>query len=144
MMKGRKGKNTKEGIRKAYDGAAADYAEKWWNEFEDKHFDRIILDWFASKIPKGERVLELGAGPGEVSGYLAERGVSCLGTDYSGEMVRNGKKFYPAIAFEVQDFLALTYPNDSFFALAAFYAIVNLGLDDVARMLGEFKRVMKR
>jgi len=60
--------DTKASITRAYDLAADDYAAKWWNEFENKHFDRLILNWFASQIPEKEVVLEIGAGPGEVLG----------------------------------------------------------------------------
>jgi hypothetical protein len=35
--------NTKEGIYKAYDDAADDYASAFWNEIEAKNLDCIIL-----------------------------------------------------------------------------------------------------
>lgn len=135
--------NTKASITKAYDLAADDYAANWWNEFEKKHFDRLILDWFAAQIPKNEVALEIGAGPGEVSGYLANRGVKCLGTDISSQMIENARNYFPDIQFEVQDFFNLTYGNESFFSVIAYYAIVNLSLDEIRSVFKETRRVLK-
>lgn len=135
--------NSKAGITRAYDIVADDYAAKWWNEFEKKHFDRLILNWFATQIPENETVLEIGAGPGEVSGYLANRGVKCIGTDLSSRMIENAKKYFPEIQFEEQDFFNLTYGNESFFAVIAYYAIVNLPLDEIPSVFKEVNRVLK-
>lgn len=136
--------NTKESIAKAYDRAAMDYAAIMWNEFERKHFDQIILRWFATQIPPDETVLEIGCGPGEVSGYLQRFGVKCLGTDISEQMVANARKYFPQVCFEVQDFFRLGYGDGSFCGVVGFYAIVNLASEEVKAVLVEVKRVLKR
>lgn len=135
--------NTKASIVKAYDLAADDYAAQFWNEFEKKHFDRLILNWFASQIPENEMILEIGAGPGEVSGYLAKRGVKCIGTDLSPRMIENAQRYFPEVRFEVRDFFNLGYGNESFFAVIAYYAIVNLTLEEIRRAFEEVWRVLK-
>lgn len=135
--------NTKESITKAYDLVADEYAAKLWNEFEKKHFDQVIFRWFASQIPKNEVVLEIGSGPGEVSGFLDNLGVKCIGTDISAKMIENAKKYFPSIQFEVQDFLDLSYENNSFFSVIAYYAIVNLTIDQIKSAFQEIRRVLK-
>ncbi|RPI30893.1 MAG: class I SAM-dependent methyltransferase [Chloroflexota bacterium] len=135
--------NTKESIRSAYDNAAEDYAAAFWDELNKKHFDRIMLSWFASQIPQGETVLEIGSGPGEVSGFLSKQGATCLGTDISEQMIANARKYFPGIQFEVQDFLHLTCADNSFGGVVAYYAIVNLTLDEIRRAFEEVKRVLK-
>jgi ubiquinone/menaquinone biosynthesis C-methylase UbiE len=137
------GMNTKASIANAYDRAADEYAAKWWNEFAAKHFDRIMLSWYATQIPQGETVLEIGAGPGEVSGFLNHLGAKCLGTDLSEQMIENARKYFPDIQFEVQDFFHLTYQPDSFYGVVAYYAIVNWPLDEIKGALEEVKRVLK-
>ena len=136
--------NTKESITKAYDRAAREYATKFWNELESKPFDRMLLNWFAAQIPSGETILEIGAGPGEVSGLLQELGAECLATDISEQMMESGKRYFPQVRFEVQDFLDLQYENGSFYGVVGFYAIVNLVMEEVKTLLQEVKRVLKR
>lgn len=136
--------NTKESITRAYDLIADKYAAQWWNEFENKHFDRVILDWFATQIPENKVILEIGAGPGEVSGYLSDRGVKCIGTDISEKMIENGKKYFPNVTFEVQDFFNFTYENDLFDGVIAYYAIVNLTFHETELVFKEVRRVLKR
>lgn len=135
--------NTKGSIAKAYDRAADEYAAAFWDELDKKLFDQIILDWFAAQIPQSETVLEIGAGPGEVSGYLARLGVKCLGTDISERMIENARKYFPQAQFEVQDFFRLSYADDSFLGVVGFYAIVNLTPEEVRSVLSEVKRVLK-
>ena len=105
----------KASIAKAYDRAADEYAAAFWNELDKKPFDQIILNWFAAQIPQSEIVLEIGAGPGEVSGYLARLGRKCIGTDISERMIENARKYFSQVQFEVQDFFHLNYEDDTFF-----------------------------
>lgn len=136
--------NTKESITKACDRAAKDYAAALWNELEGKPFDQIILRWFATQIPPDETVLEIGCGPGEVSGFLQRQGAKCLGTDISTQMIETARAYFPEVRFEVQDFFQLGYDDDTFCGVVGFYAIVNLVLEEVQAVLAEVKRVLKR
>jgi ubiquinone/menaquinone biosynthesis C-methylase UbiE len=135
--------NTKESIIKAYNLAADNYSEALWNELDKKPFDRILLKWFAANIPEDEIILEIGAGPGEVSGYLNTFGVKCLATDISEKMIANGINYFPQVMFEVQDFYHLTYNDNSFCGVIAFYAIVNLKPTEVGHVFTEVLRVLK-
>jgi ubiquinone/menaquinone biosynthesis C-methylase UbiE len=134
--------NTREGIRKAYDRAADAYAEEYWDELDRKPFDRMVLERFAAAIPPGGTILEIGSGPGEVSGYLGRLGAACIGTDASARMIENAKARFPGIRFEVRDFFELGYPDASFDGVVGFYAIVNLALDEVGQALAEARRVL--
>ncbi len=135
--------NTKESIAAAYNHVAEAYAANFYNEFEKKHFDQVLLAWFASQVPQDETVLEIGGGPGEVSGFLSKLGVKCLSTDLCEAMVENGQKYFPGVTFEVQDFLNLTYPDRSFSNVIAYYAIVNLTLPEIRQGFTQVKRVLK-
>ena len=135
--------NTKQSIVKAYDHASAGYAAAFWNEFEGKPFDRMILRWLAERTRGGEPVLEIGCGPGEVSGFLTDLGVDCLGTDISSEMIENARRCFPKARFEIQDFFDVKYPDCSFSAVVAFYAIVNWKLDQLVPAFKEVRRVLR-
>jgi ubiquinone/menaquinone biosynthesis C-methylase UbiE len=135
--------NTKESITRAYDRASQEYAAAFWNEFERKPFDRMILEHFAAHIPQGETILEIGCGPGEVSGYLHCQGANCLGTDLSAKMIESAKQYFPQVHFEVQDFFQLSYAGGAFGGVVGFYAIVNLLVPEIETLLAEVKRVLK-
>lgn len=135
--------NTKQSIAQAYDRAANDYAAAMWNELDRKPFDQIFLKWFATQIPQGETLLEIGSGPGEVSGYLSQQGVKCLGTDLSEQMIENARQYFPQLQFEVQDFFHLSYEDQAFCGVIGYYAIVNLTLDELELVLAEVKRVLR-
>ena len=79
--------NTRDSIRAAYDHAAQEYARRLSNELEGKPIDRKMLQWFHEQAPKGETILEIGSGSGEVSAFLASLGARCLATDIAPEMV---------------------------------------------------------
>jgi ubiquinone/menaquinone biosynthesis C-methylase UbiE len=131
------------GVGAAYDLVAEEYAAAFGDEIVKKHFDQIILRWFASQIPNGETVLELGAGPGEVSGWLAKLGIRCLATDASPRMVACGKRLFPEVSFAVKDFFALSQSDESVHAIVAFYAIVNYPLATIAPMFREVFRILE-
>jgi ubiquinone/menaquinone biosynthesis C-methylase UbiE len=134
--------STKEEIRRAYDLAADKYAESFWNELDKKHFDRVILSWLALERPKDEKILELGCGPGEVSGFLSGQGAECVGTDISPRMIENARKYFPRASFEVQDFFSLSHPDASFSRIVAFYAVVNLTMEEIEKVFTEVRRVL--
>lgn len=46
------------------------------------------VEWIASQLPAGARVLDLGCGPGFYTRLLAERGFTCTGVDFSPASVR--------------------------------------------------------
>ena len=79
-----------------------------------------------------------------MSGYLSRHHEGCIATDQSERMIRAGKRYFPKVAFEVQDFFHLSYADNSFPAVVAFYAIVNLTRDEIERVFREVKRVLGR
>jgi SAM-dependent methyltransferase len=130
-------------ISTAYNLVAEEYAQKFLDELERKNMDKVVLDWFATQIPNNEVVLEIGTGPGEVSGYLDNLGIKCIGTDISPVMIENAKRNFPYIMFEVQDFFDITYPENTFYGVVGFYAIVNYHPDDLLPIFKNIKRVLK-
>jgi SAM-dependent methyltransferase len=125
-----------------YDRIAEAYAARFFRELDEKPIDRALLDLFAAEVRGGGAVADVGCGPGQVARYLAERGVDACGIDLAPEMVRVARALSPSLAFEVGSLLALPRADRSLAGAAAFYAIVNLPPDDVARALVELHRVL--
>ena len=61
---------------------------------------------------KGERILDLGCGTGDLANTLYEGGVEVVGVDKSESMVKLATSKYPQIPFSVQDATQLTYQNE--------------------------------
>ena len=65
-------------------------------------------------LVSGQAVLDLGCGPGDVSGLLAARGLSVTGVDENAELLMAARERYPACRFEQQDLGQLKLSPNSF------------------------------
>src|SRR5206468_4038248 len=125
-----------------YDRIAEKYAAAFFDELEKKPFDRARLDRFAAAVAGRGRVGDVGCGPGHVGRYLAARGVDVFGLDLSPRMVELARRRNPGIPFEQGDMLALALADASLAGIVAFYSLIHLARDTVARALGELTRVL--
>jgi len=84
---------------------------------------RGLLEWLAPQ--KGERILDLGCGTGQLSSEIAASGAEVVGVDRSQEMIAEARNKFPALHFEVCDARSLTYENefDAVFSNAALHWI---------------------
>ena len=130
-------------IRTAYDLAANVYADKFLDELSHKPRDIELLQEFASKVGKGQRVLDLGCGPGHTTSYLASLGLASIGVDLSPEMIATAKSHFPDIQFAVGDFFQLSESNQSVAGILAFYCIVHLQTAELVTVFREIYRVLK-
>lgn len=126
-----------------YDKTAKNYAEKFINELDHKHLDKILLKAFISEnIGKG-KLIDLGCGPGQTTKYLFDNGfLDTIGIDISTEMVKIAKQINPNIHFEQADILNLKFQNNSFGSAIAFYSIVHFDYDQVQTALKEINRIL--
>ena len=130
-------------LQSSYDLVAQRYAEEYFTELQRKPFDRELLDGFANSLHGQGQVCEIGCGPGHVSRYLRDRGLSMCGVDLSEEMVKCASGLNPDITFEQADMLALHAPDDSLAGIVAFYAIIHLKREDITSGLKEMRRVLQ-
>lgn len=61
---------------------------------------------------KGEVILDLGCGTGDLAKKLFDSGVNVVGVDKSENMIRTAKDKYPNIRFFTQDVTSLPYNNE--------------------------------
>lgn len=62
-------------------------------------------------ITRGQQILDLGCGPGDLSAMLAARGVAVTGIDRDPELLAAARARAPDIHFEQQDLSKLTLPT---------------------------------
>lgn len=110
---------------------------------QDKHWRRRMLDQ-ADLIPGG-RVLDLGAGTGDLAAEAARRDplARLIAGDYTLEMMRQGRtrRGRERFAWVNLDALTLPFPSDSFDTVVSGYLLRNVG--DVQKAWEEQVRVLK-
>jgi len=92
----------------------------------------------AAVIHGGDRVLDLGSGPGDASAMLAATGATVTGVDFSRRMVDVARRRHPKIAFHEADCEALPFGEKSFDVVVA-----NCVVHHLARPVVVFKEVSR-
>jgi SAM-dependent methyltransferase len=127
----------------SYDQVAAEYAERFKDEMDDKPFDRECLDRLAREVGSLGPICDLGCGPGQIARYLHRQGVDTLGVDLSPRMIAEAQRLNPGIPFHQGNMLSLPDADESWGGIAAFYCIIHIPRERVVDALREMKRVLK-
>lgn len=135
--------DTIHNTQSSYDQVAAEYAEKFKDEMDDKPFDRDCLDRLAREVGELGPICDLGCGPGQIARYLHRQGVATLGVDLSPRMVAEAQRLNPEIHFHQGDMLALPDADNSWGGIAAFYCIIHVPRERIVDAFLEMKRVLK-
>ncbi len=113
-------------IRAAYDTASQAYADSFLDEMQHKPADVELLKQFVSLVGDGNRVLDLGCGPGHTTAHLDSLGITPIGVDLSPQMIAKASTLFPHLEFTVGDFFQLPHNDNSVSGLLGFYCIVHL------------------
>jgi SAM-dependent methyltransferase len=104
-----------------------------------------MLDWLVEKVGDRGIICDMGCGPGQIAGYLHDRGANVCGVDLSGEMVKQAVLLHPNIEFTQGDMLHLKDVSEaSYGGIAAFYSIVHIPRASLVDALAELRRVLCR
>jgi len=114
-------------VRDGYDRLGDAYRS--WSDEEGGAVRRWFLDEIGSRLGAGDRVLELGCGPGVDAVELA-RDRSYTGVDLSPVMVETARRRVPEGTFLVGDLTAVSLPPASFDAVAALYVFGHLAAEE--------------
>jgi SAM-dependent methyltransferase len=123
-------------LKESYDGGAADR-------------DRMTKDpWklaerqaFLDRLRPGQRLLEVGAGPGHDSVFFRDNGLRVTATDLSGEMVAFCRA--KGLDAHVMDFLQLDFEPESFDAVWAALCLLHVPNSELPQVLARIHRLMK-
>jgi SAM-dependent methyltransferase len=117
-----------DAVRRLYDGMAADYAINFGSELADADTadpDLRFLDAAIASFPAGP-VLDVGCGPGQVSGYLTGQGRAAIGIDFAPGMLAAAARLVPQARLIAGDLLALPIQPASCAAAVASYCLHHL------------------
>ena len=132
------------------DGEAfKDFEAAGWSANADE-YDRLtgsitgrmtgaLLDAAAAR--PGERVLDVGCGPGHLCAAAAERGLVATGVDLAAGMVQRAARSYPGIAFHQADVEDLPFADASFDAVVGAFVVNHLPRPE--RGAAELRRVLR-
>ena len=84
--------------KKTYNAIADIYVEEATLDHEDKSY----IDSFLETI-FGNKILDLGCGPGVLSKYLSDLGYNVTGVDFAEQMISIAKELAPNANFIVSD-----------------------------------------
>jgi ubiquinone/menaquinone biosynthesis C-methylase UbiE len=127
--------------RIAYDVVAADYHVVLRAELARSTWERAVLGGFAEVVDGP--VVEVGCGPGRITGHLAELGLDISGIDLSPRMIDVARELHPDIPFSVGSLLELDLPDDRLGGLVAWYSLVHTPPRLWPAALAEFFRVLR-
>jgi SAM-dependent methyltransferase len=99
-----------------------------------------VLGLFAELV-RGP-VVDIGCGPGRISGHLKRLGVDVSGLDLSPEMVAVARRDHPDLRFEVGSMLDLDLPDASLGGALAWYSVIHVPWDLHPAVFAEFHRVL--
>jgi trans-aconitate 2-methyltransferase len=99
-------------------------------QYQQRHsyvfqYGQAVLDLLAPR--KGERILDLGCGSGQLTAAIADAGADVIGLDSSPEMLAEARAHYPAIKFHMSDAadFVLESPVDAVFSNAVLHWVKN-------------------
>ena len=98
------------------------------------------IDEFASGL-KGNRVVDMGCGAGQVVNYLSGKGLKAIGVDFSKNLLKIAKSNYPKLKFVNKDILKFR-PLRKFDGIITKYTLFHFSDNDVQIVLSKFKNML--
>ena len=125
----------KQTVASGYDRLASDYLE-WAQSIEVDPRGRMLAA-FASELPDGACVLDLGCGAGIPSTQQLARRFRVIGVDISPAQIELARQRVPEADFVQGDFTELELPDGSIDGVAAFYAISHVPRDQHRQLFAD-------
>ncbi|MGX6603217.1 class I SAM-dependent methyltransferase [Micromonosporaceae bacterium Da 78-11] len=129
-----------ERVREAYAGVAEIYIGLFGRR-EQVHADDLDLLARHLAIRPGQ-VLDVGCGPGQLTGYLRSLGVDATGIDLVPEFITHARAAHPTGEFRLGSMASLDVEDGSVAGVLAWYSLIHLPPADLDGVLAEFRRVL--
>jgi uncharacterized protein YceH (UPF0502 family) len=128
-------------VRSSYDAVATAYADRLVDELSGLAFETWLLDRVLAHAD-GKPVVEVGSGPGHITGYLADGGAEATGIDLSPAMVSEARRRFPGGSFEVGDLRRLSRPATSpwWAAVLGWYSLIHMAASELPEAVAALVR----
>ena len=132
-----------ENTRIAYNLIAEKYHLLFWNELDDKPFDRAYLDKFAGFFAPASKIIDAGCGPtAHIGRYLHDKGLKVTGIDISERCIEIATECNPMMDFLRLDLLDWKPDSNSIDGIVAYYSIIYSPKQEVGLLLDNFNRAL--
>jgi SAM-dependent methyltransferase len=127
-------------VRQAY-SALADRYIGLFGTVEQVHADDLALIGRHLSIRPGT-VLDVGCGPGHITGYLRSLGVDATGIDLVPEFIAHAKAAHPNGNYQLGSMDSLDVADHSVAGILAWFSLIHLPPQDLDGVLAEFRRAL--
>jgi ubiquinone/menaquinone biosynthesis C-methylase UbiE len=132
----------KEMVRVGYNEAAETLEKLFGIDREEEEEEVRALSEFSSRIPLNGRVLDAGCGNGAYSRILSQK-FKVIGVDISERQIELAKKKAPKAKFICQDITKVTFQDEQFDGILAYYSIIHIPREEHYELLKKFHRMLK-
>ncbi|MFG2104988.1 class I SAM-dependent methyltransferase [Micromonospora echinaurantiaca] len=129
-----------EQVRDAYASVADLYIELFGTS-QQVHADDLAFIARHLSIQPGN-VLDVGCGPGHVTGYLRSLGVDATGIDVVPEFIAHAQAAHPHGRYQLGSMTSLDVEDSSIAGILAWFSLIHLPPQDLDGALAEFRRVI--
>lgn len=131
--------------KKAYNKAAEKYYNLFYDELDNKPFDKDFLDIYLNNFNSSSIICNAGCGPcGHIENYALKKDIGITGIDISERCIEIARKHFPEIRFDTGDFSKLQCSDNYYDGLISYYSIIDTPKIYVDKILKEFNRVLKQ
>jgi ubiquinone/menaquinone biosynthesis C-methylase UbiE len=130
-----------ERVRDAYASVADLYIELFGTSGQ-VHADDLAFIGRHLTIRSGG-VLDVGCGPGHITGYSRSLGVGAIGIDMVPEFITYAKAVHPDGRYHLGSMTSLGAEDSSIAGVLAWFSLIHLPPEELDDVLAEFRRVVK-
>ncbi len=123
---------------KTYEELAEDYYKTHFDINEIKN----IADFFIQNL-KGQKILDIGCGPGRDAKYFSEHDLEVTGIDLTSNFVKMASQNVPNAKFIQMDMRNLDFPENTFDGIWACASFLHIPKEDAKNTLLGFKKILK-
>lgn len=131
----------RESVKNDYDAIADQYSAEFGRKLEDMD----VVKEFMSELAPNSKILDLGGGTGKLSDLFIKNGYKAICYDFSKEMMRKSREFYPNLPYILDDMLNMKeHFNDKFFdGVIAFYSLFHIPRENLNNVFSDIRDLLK-
>lgn len=131
----------RDSVRNDYDTIADEYALEFGQLYEDPE----VVEEFLNKLKPNSKILDLGGGTGKLTDLFIKKGHQAICYDFSKEMMRKAKEYYPNIPYILDDMLNMEihFEKNTFDGIIAFYSLFHIPKEDLNNIFISINNLLK-